>query len=87
MMNLSIWTSISRRFVHSISLSRSNDRLARPCQQLLPQIQSSLEGIISYLTLKCGGNVHNRGIITVTASSEGGLEWAKNVVDFQNRTL
>ena len=28
-----------------------------------------LEGVIAHLTRECGGNVHNKGIVNVTASS------------------
>ena len=38
-----------------------------------------LGGVIAHLTLECGGNVHDQGIVNVTASSYP--ETAKNAVD------
>jgi hypothetical protein len=45
--------------------------------------------MIGYLTLKCGGNVHDNGLIEVTASSICGSSPSyhpKNAVDLQNRS-
>jgi hypothetical protein len=42
----------------------------------------SLEGIISYLTKEHGGNVHKKGIVTITSKSLFGAAWAVlNVAD------
>jgi hypothetical protein len=43
---------------------------------------NSLEGIISYLRKKHGGNVHEKEIVTITSKSVGNPKWApKNVAD------
>jgi hypothetical protein len=54
---------------------------------------SLLEGIIHYLNGRYGGNVHERGVVHVTASSEcariapdGHDRSSKNVVDFESHT-
>jgi hypothetical protein len=51
---------------------------------ILPQ-RKSLEGIVSYLTTKHGGNVHDNGVICVTASGvyASGYD-SRNAVDLQN---
>jgi hypothetical protein len=46
------------------------------------------DGIIAYLTRQCGGNVHNRQIVTVTSSSHYRCVWAEksaaqNVADLE----
>jgi hypothetical protein len=46
--------------------------------------ERSLEGIISYLTEKHGGNVHDSGIVTITANAQhDGDDFPKNVADFE----
>jgi hypothetical protein len=50
----------------------------------------SLEGIISYLTKKHGGNVHEKGIVTITSKSvyDPELQRAlKNVADLTSFRL
>jgi hypothetical protein len=42
--------------------------------------QVALSIIISYLTAKCGGNVHDRGVIEITASSNSDI--ARNAGEF-----
>ena len=39
-----------------------------------------LDGVIAYLTRECGGNVHSKGVVNVTVSSN--TECVKNVADF-----
>jgi hypothetical protein len=43
--------------------------------------QAALSGIISYLTAKCGGNVHDRGVVEVTASSVFDIHYPQNTTD------
>jgi hypothetical protein len=63
-LNHSIWSSLRRRLLHPISIIRPIDRFGGKC--FSPVEGSPLEGIISYLSDKCGGNVHERGIVTIT---------------------
>jgi hypothetical protein len=57
--------SIDRRLWESISR-----RLVRPCAFEFPLTRAmSVEGIIYYLTRKDGGNVHEKGIVTVTSKA------------------
>jgi hypothetical protein len=48
---------------------------------------SPFEGIISYLTTKCGGNVSDCGIVSVTSSSVHSNYVAKNVVDLTGLSI
>jgi hypothetical protein len=45
------------------------------------QAPESLEGIISYLTKKHGGNVHEKGIVTITSKSVNPRYPPTNVAD------
>jgi hypothetical protein len=50
----------------------------------------SLDGIITYLTEQCGGNVHDRGVVAVTSYYPWSLRpqhAAKNVVDLKANTV
>jgi hypothetical protein len=79
--DLSIWSSIGRRFVRKVSVSKPNNRMAG---RLIAPQGKSLDGVVSYLTTKYGGNVHDSGVITVTASGVYPGYDHKNVVDLQN---
>jgi hypothetical protein len=46
--------------------------------------QVALSGIISYLTTKCGGNVHDRGVVEITASSVSNRYYPQNAADLGN---
>jgi hypothetical protein len=71
----------------AVSTEVPNDRVAVPEVHSLrfsPTSDSPLNGIISHLTSKYGGNIHDRGVVVASASS---TNWnpAKNVLDLQNR--
>jgi hypothetical protein len=57
-----------------------------------PQIQSplqeakSLDDLISYLTQKHGGNVHDRGIVTITSKSVASYSRVQNVADLTSNS-
>jgi hypothetical protein len=40
-----------------------------PTAPMLPFTWAPFNGVISYLRAKCGGNVHDRGVVEITASS------------------
>jgi hypothetical protein len=62
-----LWRSLSVRLLLSVSPSQPNSRLAIPT--FSPGADGSLDGIISHLTRKHGGNVHDRGIVDISAKS------------------
>jgi hypothetical protein len=59
-MDLAIWLSIARRLTVHIHVDEINIPYREP---------KSLNGIISYLMIKHGGNVHDKEIVTITSSS------------------
>jgi hypothetical protein len=82
LLNSSILISLGRRFVLPVSPDASTARSVTGRAIGLKR-DSPLDGIIAYLTSKCGGNVHERGIVTVTGSSNSSR--APTVADLQNR--
>jgi hypothetical protein len=83
-LNSSILAGVGCRFILPVSPETRNSRITgRREFGLKPD--SPLDGIIAYLTSNCGGNVHERGIVNVTASSYRGGS-LKEVADLQNRS-
>jgi hypothetical protein len=86
LLNSSIFSRLGRRFILPVSPASKNSRVAsEPGRELKLKRDSPLDGIIAYLTSKCGGNVHDRGVVDVTAISIGSGA-AQNVADLQNRS-
>jgi hypothetical protein len=77
-LTVSIWTRLRSRLVDGISECTS----PRIPERHFPfRDGSPFEGIISYLTKKCGGNVSDCEIVSVTSSSVHDNRGAKNVAD------
>jgi hypothetical protein len=86
MLNCSILSAIFVRFLQDISPPprKLNSRLIETSIEFLPNPSTPLEGIISYLTRKRNGNVHDRGIVTITSHepyNENTWNAAKNAAD------
>jgi hypothetical protein len=72
--NLAIWRGICARLAQSRCRPGVSDRVisrgdGRVAVEIPMKEERSLEGIISYLTKKHGGNVHEKGIVTITSKS------------------
>jgi hypothetical protein len=86
-LNQSIWSGICVRLLHTISLTSSSSHTNNPRRftSLVPDVNSPLlGGVISFLTARCDGNVSDKGIVVVTASSQlsnATAYAAKNAVD------
>jgi hypothetical protein len=48
--------------------------------------QFALSGIVSHLTTKCGGNVHDKGIVEITASSVSGTAYPQNSANLEDNS-
>jgi hypothetical protein len=60
----SVWNGVRRRLLSPIAIVRQSLRF---CSLDFPLSKTSpLDGIISYLTRQCGGNVHKHWIVTIT---------------------
>jgi hypothetical protein len=90
-LNVSHWESLRGRLLLPVSPARANLRSAvppsGPTVETFPFRPSSpLNGIISHLTAKFGGNVHDRGVVHITANrpnSDHPSYAAKNVADLE----
>ena len=78
--NSNIWRGICRRFILETQ-PKTNPRCPSDKFEFVYDDSNPLEGIIAYLTRECGGNVHEKGIVNVTASSVFGPYDQKNAVD------
>jgi hypothetical protein len=85
----SVWFSLGRRFVEVLSLVKPTSRLAVCGRGVLRGGDKLKEGVITYLAAKCGGNVHDKGVIEASSNSvhcDNLLYHARNAVDLQNHT-
>jgi hypothetical protein len=67
-LNISHWTSLQSRLLLPVESQRKNGRIGSTLS-IKYQPSSPLSGIISHLTTECCGNVHDRDVVHVTASS------------------
>jgi hypothetical protein len=84
----SVWMNFGRRFIEGFSNDQLNCRFLREGKTFCPN-GKSFDGMIEYLTAKCGGNVHDQGLIAVTSSSICGSSPSchpKNAADLHNRS-
>jgi hypothetical protein len=69
-LNQSIWHRLCDRLILSVSPPTSSPRLSSPPGRVFEMKSNSpLAGIIAGLTSSCGGNVHERGLVSITDSS------------------
>jgi hypothetical protein len=73
-----LWASICSRLKNTCTSSLDPERLK---VQIFPHGSADLEGIIRHLTAKCGGNVHTKGSVAITASFANG-SCAETIADF-----
>jgi hypothetical protein len=79
-LNLSIWRAICGRLLQSACKVGTSDRLAY--EEVEFRSSSPLDGIMSHLTREHQGNVHDVGVVNVTASSEySSSHTPRNAVD------
>jgi hypothetical protein len=81
-LNVAIWNRLCDRLALDVYPQRFTQRLIETL--ILASPESPLEGIISYLTRRFGGNVHDRGIVVVTGNdpmTNGAVRAAKNAAD------
>jgi hypothetical protein len=83
--NLGVWTSLSNRLKCQPAGLAPNPRVK--CRGVLHELKrdSPFQGIIASLTHRYGGNVDDRGIVTVSGTADRGCNTqyaAKNAVDF-----
>jgi hypothetical protein len=78
----SLWQSLRSRLLLPVAPKSSNDRASGIECHFDPS--SPLKGIIAHLAQKCGGNVHDRGVVNITADRPydgDSSHAAKNIAD------
>jgi hypothetical protein len=76
-----IWTSICRRLILSVcELSKDSENVSKwrfiSCEQTCDGqafvfVEGfEMKGIISFLSTKCGGNIHTNGLVTISSSGD-----------------
>jgi hypothetical protein len=69
--------------------AKSHEAIGELCRMVVsrkkfPFVSNALRGIVSHLTVKCGGTVHDNGIAKITASSvENSEEAPRNAADLR----
>jgi hypothetical protein len=83
--NSMIWYQLCNRLILSVDVSSispdSNRYSVEPFKHFEFKSSSPLHGIISYLTEKHSGNVHDKGVVNITASSVWSSYDAKHAAD------
>jgi hypothetical protein len=70
-----LWESLRSRLSFPVLAQSTNDRVflaVRRVSEFRPSPYSPWNGIISYLTRRFGGNVHDSNVVAITASSNNG---------------
>jgi hypothetical protein len=72
-MTVGLWERLRVRLCSSVAIKSSNPRVPHQAVDRWTAIAfetgSPLNGIIAYLTTKCGSNIHDANVVTVTANS------------------
>jgi hypothetical protein len=82
----SFWEGITNRLSLAISEQVVNDPRYRYGRSIALPADSSLEGIIAFLTKEHGGNVHAKGIVEVAASTNDILIGPSHLVDLDEKS-
>jgi hypothetical protein len=80
-----LWRSICFRLSQSVASTQTNGRYR--LLSISPTCDGSPLGIIGYLSSKHGGNVADRGIVSVSSSSSRPACPARHAVDLQTTTI
>jgi hypothetical protein len=81
-LTISVWMRLRNRIVGNVSHSTR----IKSTDSDFPFNESPFNGIISHLTQKSGGNVCDRGIVSVTASGERSYQ-LNEIVNFDNSNI
>jgi hypothetical protein len=83
--NPHIWRRICTRLTLAVSGIAMNTRSqTQPGRYFKSDPDRPLNGIIAYLNLKCGGNAHTAGLVSVTESSVNGARYGYNTLFFDS---
>ena len=87
-MDFTMWDHLSKRLCHDIVASQTESPPKRYNTRKIEYTGSNgLDGIISYLSKACGGNVHDKGVVDITSGPVYGPYAAKNVADLTVKSM
>jgi hypothetical protein len=86
LMNPSLWNTVGPRLKLDVSPKYQNARQVNHCAKIHLKPESPLDGVIARLTLQGGGNVHDKGVVSVSAKSTDCSFFAKNAADLTTST-
>ena len=91
-----IWTRICSRLILGTKLKKGSHTATPPRIELGTKFECAyeaskpLDGIIAHLTRECGGNVHDRGVVNVTANKvydDNSYYHPKGVADLESDSI
>jgi hypothetical protein len=87
-LNLSIWARICDRLCLCVPIQKRQPRHAARVATFTKRsgADDPLDGIIAFLSRRCGGNVHDRGVVQVTSMSQSGSNEPKCIADLRADT-
>jgi hypothetical protein len=79
-----LWTAVCGRLSRPVSVASENPHLKKAQLDFAPDRTLSLNGILAHLTKEAEGNVHEKGVVTITSKSVWNREErfaVKNIAD------
>lgn len=83
-----VFQSICQRFFgNNKPIKEKRYNKIKAIKELKVKNQDEFDGILSYLTKKTGGNIHDNGTIKITSNSIEGNNHPKNAVDYERNNI
>jgi hypothetical protein len=84
---LDLWTALCRYLSQAVAAKLAHERYHCRGQLFSPACDGSLEGIIAHLTQKHGGNVDERGVVSISGSTANDGHPPRHAVDLKTTTI
>ena len=82
-----IWRQVCGRLILETKCKKNPRVSIPPGTEFVYDNSKPLEGVIAHLTRECGGNVHDKGMVNITASSVQSCYHQKHVADLGTDSL
>ena len=83
-LNLGIWRSICNRLLGREKSDTDRYTEKAKIEKFGDDEGQQFEGIMNHLTVESGGNIHDNGVVEITANSFNGNHHPKYLVDYKN---